>query len=444
MIFWNGEILNNQENMLGDAANSFGCVWMKQGIRQLGDLWDEQGKNRRTMKDLSRTVGERKIQERRDGIIVAIPTEWSLQADGPIEQGEWIANCTPQGHIDKVFQCTEEGKGVRFRTEQAGILYRNKSDPYVELPTGQLHRLRVATTCGDLKTMELIPREKLGLVHELTFDAMEWTWPQIKPMKEAKFYNYSAKMAYRIGLQGKKQSSRLIEKQRQLGLTKDETNAAIKLQWDKNKPPKLQFFAWQCNSGGLPTRSWAANMGFSSICVNCNASLSETLEHCLHGCRYPRRVWKKFEEVRHTLGLPRKTAWREIVTGIPPRTRSPEGDYTPSTQQQTPAWDVLRVAITWEVWCARNNKVFNNKDINVTEICHLAWRDTIHAGMARRTHLLKSYQKSSDKRKVEIELEFSKTWGVKQFFCQGSFKTPKWNLAPILTTNPNSLPWDAS
>lgn len=136
--------------MLGDSAYSFGCQWMKQGLRQIGDMWDARRRDWCTIEELSSMAGARKIEERRDRIIAAIPTEWCLISNIEIEKGEWVAGCTTMGFIDTMFQCVGEGKETILRKKQQGLLTRAKEDPIVEFPDVQMHRIRVATTCGDL------------------------------------------------------------------------------------------------------------------------------------------------------------------------------------------------------------------------------------------------------------------------------------------------------
>jgi len=40
-IFWNKELAENQNTMLGESAHANGCTWMRQGIKSLKDLWDK-------------------------------------------------------------------------------------------------------------------------------------------------------------------------------------------------------------------------------------------------------------------------------------------------------------------------------------------------------------------------------------------------------------------
>ena len=117
-------------------------------------------------------------------------------------------------------------------------------------------------------------------------------------------------------------------------------------------------------------------------------------------CKFARRTWRRMEKVRRILELQPRTSLRELLTGIPPGTRTPGGSYKPAGQERHFAWDVPRLATLWQLRCTRNRLIFQEEPINVTEVCHLAWRDTIHTGM------LKYYPTCSEKRKTEIDSEF--------------------------------------
>jgi hypothetical protein len=54
-------------------------------------------------------------------------------------------------------------------------------------------------------------------------------------LKEAKFFNYSAKMGYKIGMLAMQKESRLIIKAKELDLMTCEVQQTIGLVWDRNK-----------------------------------------------------------------------------------------------------------------------------------------------------------------------------------------------------------------
>ena len=106
----------------------------------------------------------------------------------------------------------------------------------------------------------------------------------------------------------KDSSSRFILKEGELGLSQEENAKSIKLMWDKNKLAKLQYFMWQINLGGLLSGSWAALAGFPGNCLDCNARISETLEHLLYDCRFAQRIRRRVGDVRRVLDLSRQVS----------------------------------------------------------------------------------------------------------------------------------------
>ena len=86
-----------------------------------------------------------------------------------------------------------------------------------------LHRARVATPCGDLRTTTINPKGEysdgiwcMGIVTKLPFDPYEWIWNKAGPIEEQAFFNYLARKEYRTGLLIKPQKGRLLFKQAEL------------------------------------------------------------------------------------------------------------------------------------------------------------------------------------------------------------------------------------
>jgi hypothetical protein len=220
-----------------------------------------------------------------------------------------------------------------------------------------------------------------------------------------------------------------------------EVQQTIRLVWDRNKTSKLQHFIWQLNSGGLPWGSWAALAGFPGNCRICNAGLPETPEHLLLGCRFARRTWRRCEAIRKALDLPERISWREIITGVAPGTMGQSGP-RPCRRKPNVAWDVFRATVLWQIWCARCNMVFANEPMNSFQIYLRAWRNTIMAGMARRSTILKTLHCSSESKQANIAKEFSDSWCKNSVFCSGGLKSAKWYLTPGLVDCVPALHWD--
>jgi hypothetical protein len=255
----------------------------------------------------------------------------------------------------------------------------------------ELHCVRVIATTGDLKDTRLNPKGEppdsmwlMGITRHLPFDPVEWLWASANT--EVLFFNYTSKIGYQLGLSRKQQGSRLHAKLEALQLTNTEIKLATDLIWEDNKPAKLQFFVWQVASGGLFTGSRAIHLGFPGECKRCGSGLIETTEHSMSSCSHARKVWRWAQNIREALGLTRAMAWRELASGIKPGTRLHNG-YQHHQEPPQAAWDVLRVALLWRIWCARCRTVFSREPCSIVEVCELAWKDTIYAGMARLRHL---------------------------------------------------------
>jgi hypothetical protein len=368
-------------------------------------------------------------------MLTAIPSTWCTRGDPDFAQYEWVA-CIADGRVTKIYQLLSPHHGLAFRETQPQLYNHCSTEP--EDVTGlELRHVRIVTTSGDLKETQLNPNREyihpvwlLGLTKELQFDPGEWRWTSNEG--EVPFFNYTAKIGYQAGMRGKSNESRLHEKCRQLNLLDNEIQAAINLIWDENKPAKLQFFAWQVASGGLYTGSRAKYLGFIGECVRCKSGLLETTEHCLSFCSFSRRAWKWTRCIRKAFSLYEDASWRELALGIKPGNMRVNKGHQ---QRESPiaAWDVFRTALLWRIWYARCKVVFKSDPHTIIQTCHLAWSDTIHAGMARLRHLKTTYLLRNESGRLSVRQDFEKTWCRSKVFYDGSFSSPLWRLTPALT-----------
>ena len=162
---------------------------------------------------------------------------------------EWAATLK-EGHIDGIYQIASSPPYTRREfVKVRGSLFILRNPAFQDLTMIILYRARVVTLGGNLKHTTVNPTHNykgrvwlIGLVHNLPFDPMEWTWLAILPTKEAQFFNYSVKMGYQINMLGKGTNSHLLQKKRLFGLSKEESNKLIKFIWNKHKTAKLQHF----------------------------------------------------------------------------------------------------------------------------------------------------------------------------------------------------------
>jgi hypothetical protein len=437
--------------MLGDSGYAFGVKWMQRQITQIRDLWDPPRHDWKSIRDLATCMGLRGFADNRARVIAAIPGDWYLHKPiSPFAEFEWVARALlgpPNSNL--IFQIVKLPNLGQAFIETKPTFFVRCPGPPTYLVINDLQRIRVVASTGDLRTTvanpairQVNPVWSLGPVAELAFNPCEWTWGKISPLEELNFLNYSTCMGYRIGLAEKLQLSRLRIKQTQLGLYEEETSQSIKLIWDQNKPAKFQHFLWQINSGGLPSGSWSARMGFPDECRFCAVGITESPEHCLRSCQVAMCLWMRTSNIRVKLGVPSSLSWRETLTSIPPGKWSFTGDYRQSSRPCNLAWDVFRSALLWQLWCARNRVVFQRDQTNVIGICHLAWKDTITAGMARRNSIMNFFDKCSEARHDTIALDFALTWCHNDIFCSGSLLCPKWRMLPCLTDHLPAQSWD--
>jgi hypothetical protein len=119
------------------------------------------------------------------------------------------------------------------------------------------------------------------------------------------------------------------------------------------------------------------------------------------------------------------------ITGVAPGTMGQRGP-RPCRRKPNLAWDVFWAVVLWQIWCARCNMVFANEPMNSFQIYLDAWRDTILAGMARRSTILKTLHCSIKSKQANIVKEFSVSWCKNSVFCSGGLKFAKWHLTPRL------------
>ena len=223
--------------MFGDVRYAFGCRWMRNQITQIKDLWDPIWNDWKPTQALITILGRRSTETRRQQIINTIPLDWCLRTIKPFQAGEWVAACSHQGGIDGLFQIsTPPNKGYHFCRSRQRTYYFTEENK-VDLTGYDLHRARVVTTGGDLKSTSINPNQRyegtiwfMGLVKNLDFNPAEWISSKLPPIEEFPFFNYSTKMGYRISLAGKQQSSQLRDKHTMLGLPEEESKQTIKLQ----------------------------------------------------------------------------------------------------------------------------------------------------------------------------------------------------------------------
>jgi hypothetical protein len=112
---------------------------------------------------------------------------------------------------------------------------------------------------------------------------------------------------------------------------------------------KCKIFAWLALHNRLSTKERLARKGVvnSATCpYGCNTD--ESLDHMLFHCPHSSYIWRKF----HIQNVHELQSLQGTITNtglVPP--------------QQRKEWTTLFIAIVWNIWLARNPRVFDNETI---------------------------------------------------------------------------------
>ncbi|CAN1150401.1 LINE-1 retrotransposable element ORF2 protein [Linum perenne] len=129
--------------------------------------------------------------------------------------------------------------------------------------------------------------------------------------------------------------------------------------WNIPIPPKFLFFIWRASRNALATKLnlWTQKCAPSPNCPLCEEE-EESSNHCLFGCCVARQVWEKL--------CPRFTAPENGETVV---------EWLETGKIGPQSWNIpKRIAILWNIWKARNEKVFNDVAPNAEVISHNAVR----------------------------------------------------------------------
>ncbi|CAN1347905.1 Putative ribonuclease H protein At1g65750 [Linum perenne] len=117
--------------------------------------------------------------------------------------------------------------------------------------------------------------------------------------------------------------------------------------WSLSLPPKIKFFLWRCVHNILATTAnlHRRNCAPSPTCQLCSAQEESTL-HCLFFCPHAARAWD-------CLGF--------LPEAIPPNNASFVSFFFDFQVNNSPVDIILWSAVCWNIWKARNSKIFKNQ-----------------------------------------------------------------------------------
>ncbi|KAG7563623.1 Reverse transcriptase zinc-binding domain [Arabidopsis suecica] len=131
----------------------------------------------------------------------------------------------------------------------------------------------------------------------------------------------------------------------------------IKEVWGIKSSPKVKHFLWKALAGAIPTGLQLVSRGMQvdSRCIRCNEP--ESVCHLLFNCPFAKQVWKlaplvSLEEMPAVNEVHKGLSWLREKKCLPPTGLSKGPLYT---------W------ICWNLWLARNQKVFSNRVFSEAE-----------------------------------------------------------------------------
>ena len=139
----------------------------------------------------------------------------------------------------------------------------------------------------------------------------------------------------------------------------EEEYTPLKLCWDSSCLPKTGFFLWTASQDRILTTDRLRKLGIEgpSRCVLCNND-NEDNNHLLYKCSYTQKCWEWLRNMLRWTALMLETL-NELLKGWP--TNNSGGIYG-NIQNICPS------ILVWEIWKARNRRIFNNQEIMACEI----------------------------------------------------------------------------
>ena len=131
-----------------------------------------------------------------------------------------------------------------------------------------------------------------------------------------------------------------------------------KVLWSLNISHKVKMFIWKGLTGAVPVKEliWRRVKVGDPICTMCGEEV-ETLEHMLLKCSKVKDIWK-LAPIHWDGSEHRSDKFKEWWTVVSEARCRIQGK----------AHIGLTAYILWQIWKNRNNKVFNNKDMDPTTI----------------------------------------------------------------------------
>jgi len=173
----------------------------------------------------------------------------------------------------------------------------------------------------------------------------------------------------KITWKGKEEySARVLQQLLYMSMEAEVDNVVCSV-WMNLVPPKVEVFMWLTLLGRLNTKERLHRKGVLSAnqvaCTFCSVQ-PESLDHVLLQCHISWKVWGSIAE---DLGLelimhPTFKQFYNACLAIQWKRKNMKR-----------IWISTVFAVTWRLWMVRNEVIFQQKEMNITEICHsIKWR----------------------------------------------------------------------
>ena len=122
--------------------------------------------------------------------------------------------------------------------------------------------------------------------------------------------------------------------------------------WKSYSPPKIKFFLWQATKDCIPTGSFLASRLIidmnNSSCGLCG--LMENANHILLHCAVAWRLWCNLLKKAGCVWIMPESLSSFLV----------QWPYVFSSARNRKLWSLIGHLLLWEVWKARNERIFNS------------------------------------------------------------------------------------
>ncbi|GKA45537.1 RNA-directed DNA polymerase, eukaryota, reverse transcriptase zinc-binding domain protein, partial [Tanacetum coccineum] len=131
--------------------------------------------------------------------------------------------------------------------------------------------------------------------------------------------------------------------------------------WCKIVPRKVNVFMWRLKCGRIPVRTLLHNIGtdlHSTLCPHCDEAI-ETIDHSMVQCKFISLVWLSI------------CAWWNIGSFVGSSVHDVLNLAGFGSSKLRSYWEAVKWTSLYHIWRARNNKVFQGKQMSAVDLVFL-------------------------------------------------------------------------